>query len=303
MLLDPPPRRPPRPRARRALAPPLTPALRLPRARAPQNVACNSVASPPWEHGYYARLLPALITSWRALFRVHFAALVVQLAPFGAADPLPAARTASAFPQMRFAQDAALGVPNSAVASIIDLGDDGRTIWTPPTCGFHGGIHPRNKTEVGRRVALQLAQLEGALPAGALAAGPLPTDFSAAPPGGLTVSFAASSVPGGFLQLAPTADCASVLRPPFNSTCCQASATAPGAEGTYPFELRLADGATWVLAAATVDSDGGFVTLDLAPLAPAAGAATGVRFGVQGFPTCALLNAAGLPMAPFQKEL
>ena len=94
-------------------------------------------------------------------------------------------------------------------------GDDGKTIWTPPTCGFHGGIvrewrgprskgglgarvaplprlaarfssrihvsrhahpcaqHPRNKTEVGRRLALRLAQLEGVLPRGLLPDGPI----------------------------------------------------------------------------------------------------------------------------------
>ena len=268
------------------------------RAEGESNVNCNFQTAPAWETNYYARLLPQLVKTWREAFGLNFAALIVQLAAYGGAEGASVQRM-DALPALRLAQDAVLALPATAVALAIDLGDDGKAFHFP-RCPFNGGIHPRNKTEVGRRVALKLAEIEGVLPAGAVASGPVPAAGGFAPSAaGATLSFTPASIPNGFLQLLPTANCTSLLPAGAAAAagCCQVNATASA--GTWPFELRLADNATYVLAAATIDSDGGFALLDLAPLLPQAGPFTGARYSAQSFPLCSLVNSAGLPMAPF----
>lgn len=97
---------------------------------------------------YYERLLPELISSWRELFAVNFTALVVQvswihvtrgwrflcgttrvfffnslqLAAYGAVDPLPAQRTLDALPELRDTQYSALTLPGTGVSLAIDIG-------------------------------------------------------------------------------------------------------------------------------------------------------------------------------------
>ncbi len=255
------------------------------------------MTAPAWEAGYYARLLPQLVSTWRSAFNVSFTALVVQLASWGGPDPLPSQRSSDDIPALRDAQLSVLQLEGTGLAHPIDIGDDGKTIWTPPTCGFHGGIHPRNKTEVGRRLAARLAQLEGVLPGGLLADGPLHSSFEQAP-GSVTISFAAESAPG--LALAPTQDCVTTGRvlPAQPAACCQSSSGQFG----YPFELLLGDKATYVLAEAAVDAGLGQVTLR--PLnASLAGPFAGVRYAWQAFPLCVLSNEQGMPAAPFRVAL
>jgi hypothetical protein len=192
------------------------------------------------------------------------------------------------------------GLEGTGLAYPIDLGDDGVTIYTPP-CGWHGGIHPRNKTEVGRRMALRFGELEGIVAAGT-ADGPVVASASATATGA-TVTFSNTN---GALSFASTPDCFTDGRipSPYNvsSNCC---ASAPwGAKdqnyyASYPFELRLKDNYSFVVASATVNS-GSTTTVTLTPLdASVTGPFTAVRFAWQAFPLCALYNAAGLPVAPF----
>lgn len=92
--------------------------------------------------------------------------------------------------------------------------------------------------------------------------------------------------------LADTADCAVLL--PKGAACCQSA----GNDASFPYELRLGDGATFVLAAAAVDAAAG--TVSLAPVnASLAGPFSGVRYSWQSFPTCALKNSGSLPAVPF----
>jgi hypothetical protein len=261
------------------------------------NCACNFVTAPTWESGYYARLLPQLVATWRSAFNTSFTALVVQLAAYDSPDPLPSQRSADNLPALREAQLSVLQLEGTGLAYAIDGGDDGRSIWTPPTCGFHGGIHPRNKTEVGRRLAARLAQLEGVLPPGLLADGPLRTGLSQAQ-GAVSIQYAPASAPG--LALAPTADCVTSGRvvPAEQGACCQSGSGLFG----YPFELLLGDGATYVLAEAEVDAGAAAVTLR--PLnASLAGPFAGVRYAWQGYPLCVLSNEQGMPAAPFKVAL
>ena len=100
-----------------------------------------------WYHGEtnalrawdYQRLMTALIQDWRRAWnRGDLPFLFVQLANFRQNPPNPGA---SWWAEVREAQRLTLGLPNTGMASAIDIGN--------PL-----DIHPTNKQEVGRRLAL-----------------------------------------------------------------------------------------------------------------------------------------------------
>lgn len=252
------------------------------------NAACSAEASPPWLHGSYARLLPSLVESWRALFRSPFTALVVQLAPYGSEDVTPVLRSSDSLPALRDEQRSVETVSGGggAYVSPIDLGDDGKSTYTPPS-PRHGGLHPRNKTEFGRRVALKWAELEGVLPAGVLASGPVAASATLDGAGAVLVTFTRAG--SGALTLMPTADCATSGHVRVGE-CCQTAGHG------FPFEL-LAGGA-WVLANATIVHGGAADSLRLVPLDPTSAQLSGVRYSWQGYPLCVVANEQRLPMAP-----
>jgi hypothetical protein len=102
------------------------------------NVGCNAAASPPW--WAYRGLLISLVDSWRALFASPFPAYIFQLAPFGSTDATPPLRTSDALPRLRAAQASAASALNNAEVMVnIDMGDDGVSVYTPPSYR-HGGI-------------------------------------------------------------------------------------------------------------------------------------------------------------------
>ena len=88
----------------------------------------------------YRRLLPAMINAWRKEWKQgEFPFYIVQLANYMARRAEP---TDSNWANLRDAQRViALKVPNTGLAVAIDIGDE-------------KDIHPRNKQEVGRRLAL-----------------------------------------------------------------------------------------------------------------------------------------------------
>ena len=86
--------------------------------------------------GQYRRLFPAMIASWRQAWgRGDFPFYFVQLAPFNYGGDT------GELSELREAQTLALGVPNTGMAVTMDIGNP-------------RDIHPRNKREVGRRLAL-----------------------------------------------------------------------------------------------------------------------------------------------------
>jgi sialate O-acetylesterase len=88
----------------------------------------------------YARLLPTMIGDWRARFGVgDFPFLIVQLANFMAVDAEP---KDDAWPNLRWSQWLTTkALPKVGLALAIDIGDA-------------GDIHPKNKQDVGHRLAL-----------------------------------------------------------------------------------------------------------------------------------------------------
>jgi sialate O-acetylesterase len=87
----------------------------------------------------YRTLFPALIKDWRnAWGEGDFPFLFVQLANFGQRRDNPGE---SAWAELREAQFMTLSVPNTAMAVAADIGDG-------------NNVHPKNKQEVGKRLAL-----------------------------------------------------------------------------------------------------------------------------------------------------
>jgi sialate O-acetylesterase len=90
----------------------------------------------------YRAQFATLIRSWRREWGSQlgdFPFLWVQLPNYGTVDAAPPAR--SAWATMRESQTAALALPKTGQAVIIDIGEP-------------GDIHPRNKQDVGARLAL-----------------------------------------------------------------------------------------------------------------------------------------------------
>lgn len=94
-----------------------------------------------WEAYRYRKLFPAMIQGWRRAWgQGDFPFLFVQLANFGQ-PPGPSGPGDSTWAELREAQLMALAVPNTGMAVTVDIGEG-------------QDIHPRNKQEVGRRLAL-----------------------------------------------------------------------------------------------------------------------------------------------------
>ena len=88
--------------------------------------------------GDYYSLFPALIRNWRAQWGYEFPFYWVQLANYKPESPLP---VESQWAELRDAQHHTLSVPNTGEAVTIDIGEA-------------NDIHPRNKQDVGLRLAL-----------------------------------------------------------------------------------------------------------------------------------------------------
>lgn len=86
----------------------------------------------------YRKLMPLLIRDWRGLWKQNMPFYEVQLANFMQRRNEP---TESEWAELRDAQLRALKLENTGMAVAIDIGEA-------------GDIHPKNKQEVGRRLAL-----------------------------------------------------------------------------------------------------------------------------------------------------
>ena len=190
----------------------------------------------------YRRLLPALIGDWRSQWgEGSFPFLIVQLAGWqpGGMD----------WPKLREAQwRTAQTVPNTGIATAIDLGDK-------------ADIHPKNKQEVGRRLAL-VAEAK-AYGQKVPSSGPVYRSLFVS---GSAVTLSFTSADGGLV-----------------------SRSGPALTG---FEIAGADGA-FVPAAAHLSKNTVVVSSPEVPVP------TSVRYAWSSFPECSLYNGAGLPAFPF----
>jgi sialate O-acetylesterase len=116
-----------------------------------------------WAAYNYRKLFPMLITDWRQRWQQGDCPfLFVQLANYMKTKPLPAE---SEWAELREAQTLTLSLPNTGMACIIDIGEG-------------NDIHPKNKQEVGRRLAL-IANKQ-VYKQNVIASGPVYTNFQKA---------------------------------------------------------------------------------------------------------------------------
>lgn len=193
----------------------------------------------------YARLLPTLMTDWRQAFDQDLPFLIVQLAGFGATHDTP---VASPFAEIREVQRRAVAADaNSALIVTTDIGDA-------------LSIHPLNKQEVGRRLALAARALVYGEPVAA--SGPVIRD-AWAEGGQVRVSFLGE--PSG-LRTTDGSD-------PSGFQVCDE-------HGSCRFATAWIDGANVVLSAT--------------------GRASNIRYCWDDLPVCSLTNDSGLPASPFE---
>jgi len=195
----------------------------------------------------YGAILRGLIQSWRRTWGGgDFPFLFVQLANHHGRRPEPVEEP---WAELREGQRLALAEPNTAMAVAIDIGGD--------------GIHPKNKQEVGRRLALAARavaygeQIEFA--------GPL---------------YAAMAIEGATIRLSFTH--AQGLRARANRPL-EGFAIA-GADRRFVWAEARIEGTTVVVSSPQVP----------APVA--------VRYAFADNPACNLENAAGLPASPFRTD-
>ncbi len=194
----------------------------------------------------YARLFPLMIGDWRREFaRGDFPFYFVQIAPFRyGGDHGQAA-------ELRNAQRQALATPSTGMVVTHDIGDP-------------EDIHPRNKQEVGRRLAL-LALSRTYAKSGIVDSGPL---------------YRSHTIEGGAIRIR------------FDHA--EGGLVARGGELTH-FEIAGEDG-RWVSARAAIDGETVVVS------SPAVAAPRRVRFAWEAVAEPNLFNAAGLPASTFACE-
>lgn len=193
----------------------------------------------------YAGLFAALIRQWRAEWgRGDFPFYFVQIANYKGAGT-----SDTGWPWLREAQAKTLALPNTGMAVTIDIGNP-------------NDIHPRNKQDVGRRLALlALAKTYGE-PGGEFS-GPV---------------FVGSRRAGDAIEIAFEHAEGLMLKNPATG-----------------FEIAGAD-RVWVSADARMQ-DGKLVVHAPGVKEPAA-----VRYAWSNAPEASLFNAAGLPAAPFRTD-
>lgn len=197
----------------------------------------NSV---PAKAPFYQYQLPLLIKDWRARWGYDFPVAWVQLPNFGGPG--------RDWPTVREAMLKTLAVPKTGMAITIDVGEE-------------KDIHPKNKQDVGKRLAMwALGDVYGKSVA---TSGPLPAGHERK---GDALVLRFSHVHGGL--------------------------TAKGGD-LRGFEIDAGKG-DWKPATARIEGETIVVS------APGVSQPTAVRYAWSNWPDCNLYNAAGLPASPFR---
>ncbi len=213
--------------------------------------------------GQYDILFPAMIRDWRKQWGYDFPFLFVQLANYKQRRAEPGE---SAWARLREAQLKTLALPATGMAVIIDVGDA-------------GDIHPKNKQDVGKRLALA-ARAVAHGQKDVVFSGPI---FKAMKVEGERVRLSFDHVGGGLLVRA-RADEPS-----------QNDSSATGAPPLAGFAVAGAD-RKFVRAEAKIEGDQ-VVVWSAQVAGPVA-----VRYGWADNPDCNLYNKEGLPASPFRTD-
>jgi sialate O-acetylesterase len=219
----------------------------------------------------YRTTFQLLIKDWRAKWGLgDIPFYFCQLAAFDGASRIPAD---NAWAEVRESQSLALKLPNTGQAILIDIGE--------------GNIHPRDKKDVGDRLALiALANTYGKKIS---YSGPV-YDSSKIENDKIRISFQHTD---GGLVAKPLSEVgkpyyvdnpAKVVPPPRNPKCELQGFAICGADHKYVWADAVIDGTTVVVSSPDVPQ----------PVA--------VRYAWDGAPTCNLYNGADLPASPFRTD-
>lgn len=203
----------------------------------------------------YQELLPTMINDWRKRWSSEFPFYIVQLAAFGNGQPITKEPgQADTWAELQEAQLlTAQTLPKTGIAVINDIGEV-------------GNIHPKNKQEVGRRLALWALAKDYAR-ANTVFSGPL---------------YKSSAIKGNRVH---------VQFDYIGSGLKTRNGEAPG-----PFQIAGADG-KWVWAKAKIEGDEVIVWAD------AVKAPIGVRYAWAAWPEGVnLINKEGLPASCFRTD-
>ena len=217
----------------------------------------------------YRRVFPLMISDWRAQWQQgDFPFYFCQLANYNAKETVPGDRSIA---ELREAQTRTLSLPHTGQAILIDIGEE-------------ADIHPRNKKDVGARLArLALARDYGK---GIEDSGPV---------------YESAKIEGSRIRVAFTHG--PLVAKPLPSTY-QLKTTAPE---SAPLVLNrpgselqgfaiCGEDKKWVWADARIDGMSVLVS------SPEVSAPVAVRYAWASNPTCNLTNAEGLPAGPFRTD-
>ena len=218
----------------------------------------------------YRRAFPLMISDWRAQWQQgDFPFYFCQLANYKAKETVPGD---SNLAELREAQTRTLSLPHTGQAILIDIGEE-------------ADIHPRNKKDVGARLArLALARDYGK--AGVEDSGPV---------------YESAKIEGSRIRVAFTHG--PLVAKPLPATY-QLKSTAPE---SAPLVLHRPDSELqgfaicgedkkWVWADARIDGMSVLVS------SPEVSAPVAVRYAWASNPTCNLINTEGLPARPFRTD-
>jgi sialate O-acetylesterase len=195
----------------------------------------------------YRKLFPDMIRNWRTDWKREFPFLFVQLANYRARQATPGE---SDWAELREAQTMTLALPRTGMAVAIDIGEA-------------NDIHPKNKQEVGHRLALAaLAQVYGRNIA---YSGPM---YDSMIVEGSSVRLKFKHTDGGLIGKAAA---------------------------LQGFTIAGED-KKWVWAEARIDSDTVVVST------PTVTQPVAVRYGWANNPATSLYNKMGLPASPFRTD-
>ena len=223
----------------------------------------------------YRVLFPAMIQSWRKVWaQGDFPFFWVQLANFLQVDDQP---KGDPWPELREAQAMTLSLPNTGRAVIIDIGEA-------------RDIHPKNKQDVGRRLAL--SALKVAYGQDLVHSGPVYDTMTVE---GAKARIKFKSIGGG------------LVAPPFKDPVTPDGPTLQKCYGVAdPAKLRpksevlgfaiAGEDKKFVWAQATIEGDCVVVSSDKVAKPVA------VRYGWSNNPICNLTNKEGLPASPFRTD-
>lgn len=209
----------------------------------------------------YGPLFKALITDWRTKWgQGDFPFLFVQVAGYGVPITDP---SRGRWAGLREGQSKGLELPNTGMATAVDIGEE-------------KDIHPKNKVDVARRLALIAGQL--VYGKDQVAIGPV-YESAAVEGNGIRVHF--KSIGGGLKIGSPP------VMPGKEAKPIPAELTG--------FEIAGAD-QVWHPAKAVIDGQTVVVSSEAVP-SPVA-----VRYAWADFPACSLYNGEGLPAFPFRTD-